>query len=404
MSLLDRIAPTAQRSTEDRGAPPYAIALGYGALAPLAFGLLIFVPVLASWTLDPRTSTEWANALAIASTGFGLTVRGSISVPHNDIDSLHFAPMALTVLLLLIARFAYRPVQHALDDADAGGEEQQRTPVAFGLGFLISSLLVSAVSHAGPAPVRLWTVIPGALVLAVTAVAWSVWRDGVGVNLPWVDAAAERLHLNVRRAFRPAVEGVAVLLTAGALVTFLLVMMRLDRVGKVAALLDVSGSGVALLWFAQFLILPNLILFGAGWLTGAPVVLGGGELSTGSATPTVLPSIPVLGALPEPGQFPGLFALAMLVPVLVGGFIGWRATASMPMLTHLGRKLQVAGSAAGVATVLFAVLVWWSRAGMSPGHLDLIGPSVLAVVRAFVEFALGACLVATGLHFWRRFR
>lgn len=92
------------------------------------------------------------------------------------------------------------------------------------------------------------------------------------------------------------------------------------------------------------------------------------------------------------------------MPVLVGAFIGWRATASMPTLTHIGRKVQVAASAAGVATVGLAVLLWFSRAGMSPGQLDLIGPAWTSVVYGAVELALGACLAATALHFWRRFR
>lgn len=404
MSLLDRIAPTSQRSSDARDTPPYAIAFGSGALAPVAFTLLVFVPVLASWTLDPRTSTQWSNALAMASSAFGLSLRGSISVPHNAIDALHFAPMVATALLLVITRFAYRPVQHALDDAEAAGEEQQRTPIAFGLGFLLSSLAVGALSHIGPAPVRWWTLLPGALLVALGAVAWSVWRDGEGVALPWAQTVADRLHLSVRRAFRPAAEGLAVLFTAGALVVFLLIMMRLDRVGKVAALLDVSGSGVALLWFAQLMILPNLIMFGVGWLTGAPVVLGDGQLSTDAATGTVLPSVPLLGALPEPGALPGYLQAAMLVPVLVGGFIGWRATASMPNLTHIGRKVQVAASAAAVATVGLAMLVWCSRAGMSPGHLSVIGPAWTTVLYAAVELTLGACITAAALHLWRRFR
>lgn len=404
MSLLDRIAPTSQRTSDDRGTPPYAIAFGSGALAPVAFTLLLFVPVLASWTLDPRTSTEWSNALAIASSAFGLSLRGSISVPHNGIEALHLAPMVATALLVVITRFAYRPVQHALDDSDAAGEEQQRTSIAFGLGFLVSTLAAGAVSHIGPAPVRLWTLLPGVVVVVLAGVAWSIRRDGEGVRLPWLEAAAERLHLNVRRAVRPAAEGLGVLFTTGALLVFLLVMMRLDRVGKVETLLDVSGSGVALLWFAQLLIVPNLILFGVGWMTGAPLALGAGNLSTGSAEATILPSVPLLGALPEPGPLAAFFHAVLLVPVLVGAFIGWRATASMPTLTHIGRKVQVAASAAGVATVGLAVLLWFSRAGMSPGQLDLIGPAWTSVVYGAVELALGACLAATALHFWRRFR
>ena len=408
MSLLDRVTPAARTESDGRsvgrGAPPYALAFGYGVLAPVAFALLLFAPVLASWTFDPRTSTQWADALAITASGVGLTLRGSISVPHNEIEGLHFAPMLLTSLLLLLTRFAYRPVPSALDDADAAGEEQQRTPLAFLAGFVISCLGVTAVSLSGSAPVKWWSVLPGAILIALAAVIWSIRRDGTGVELPWAANLAERLHLNVRRSLRPAIEGVGVLLTAGAMVTFVLVMTRLDRVGKVAALLDVHGSGIALLWFAQVLALPNLILFATGWLTGAPVVLGMGELSTSSATATVLPSIPVLGALPEPGALPGVFRLALLIPVLAGAFIGWRATWSMPVLTHLGRKLQVASSAAGLGALVVSILLWWSRAGMNPGRLDLIGPAMTSALWVAGELLVGAVIAAAAVHYRRRLR
>lgn len=404
MSLLDRIAPAPRTDDAGRGAPAYALALGYGLLAPVAFALLLFVPVLASWTLDPRTSTEWVDALAITSTVFALTMRGSISVSHNGIDALHFSPMLLVVLQVVLARFAYRPVQHALDEEQASGDTQQRTAFAFLVGFLVSAVVVTVISLSGPAPAKPWTVVPGAVMIALTAVAWSVLRDGAGVSMPWVESLTDRLHLNVRRAFRPAGEGLTILMVCSALLVFALVMNRLERVGKVAALLDMGGGGIALLWIAQLFALPNLVVFAGGWLTGGSVLLGSGQLSTTAATPTILPSIPVLGALPESGPLPGAFRFIVLVPVLVGAFMGWRATASMPSLTHLGRKVQVAASAAGVASLGLAVLLWWSRAGMSPGQLSVIGPSVWTLLLAAVEFTFGAMVAAVAVHFKRRLR
>ncbi|MBC9958223.1 DUF6350 family protein [Yimella sp. cx-51] len=405
MSLLDRVAPTSVRPSRPSGAGGSLLrSFGYGLIAPVAFGLLLLVPVLAGWTLDPRTSTQWSDALAMASTIVGLSLRGSISVPHNGIEGLHFAPMMLTGLFVALVRWAHRPVQHALDDEGADGSTQQYSALTFAGGVLVASVAVAGLSSTGPAPVTLWTVVPGALLAALAGVAWSIWRDGDGVDLPWWTHAADRLHLNVRRGLRPALESVGLLLLAGTLLTFALVMMQLDRVGKVAALLDVSGSGAALLWLAQAMALPNLVMFALSWTSGAPIALGAGHLTTSESTVTTLPSVPVLGALPEPGALPGWAAAAVLVPMLVGGYLGWRSTAAMPKLTHLGRKLQVAASGCAIAVAVFAVLIWWSRAGISPGALDLFGPSLWTIVLLGCELTFGAAVATTAAHFLRRRR
>lgn len=403
MSLLDRISPSVRAESDPGDPAPYALAFGYGLVAPVALGVLLLIPVIAAWTLDPRTSTAWTDALAIAASGVGLSLRASVSVPHNGIDAVHAAPSLLTILLVVLVRYAYRPVQFAIDDAELDGSAAQRSAVAFGGGFVVSALAVCALSMIGPACVILWSVLPGAVVVVAAGVAWSVRRDGAGTPWPWAQLVADRLHLNVRRGVRPALEGLGLLLLAGTVVSFGLAMMQLERIGKVSALLDVSGSGTALMWLMQLLVAPNFIVFGSAWLTGAPIALGAGSLSTSSATAATLPAVPVFGALPEPGHMPMWAQLMVVVPVLIGGFLGWRAAAALPTLTHLARKIQLALLSTGLFVLAFAVLTWWSRMGMSPGRLDVVGPTAWSVLYAAVEVALGASATTAVLH-WMRIR
>ncbi|GAB3577975.1 cell division protein PerM [Calidifontibacter terrae] len=397
MSLLERTAP--DRSTRSTGVPPYLVALGYGVVGLVALALVLFVPVLLAWTLDPRTTVAWSDALAFTSSLTGLALRGSVSVSSSGIDAVHFSPILLTGLAVVVTRWAYRPVQQRLDDDELPGELQQKAALVFVGGHLVATLLVCAASLGGSAPVRLWTVVPGSLLVSVAGLLWARYRDGEGESWPWLTAADERVHRSVHRALRPAAEGLIVLLSVGAVVIFGTLMFHLERMGKVAALLDVSGSGTALLWLGQLTALPNVIVSGSAWTGGGAVSLGSGQVTLGTVTPATLPSIPLFGILPEAGPLPGWLRLMVLLPVLIGGLIGWRVVSSMATLSHLGSKVRTAATAVGLFTVAFAVLVWLSRAGMSPGKLGVVGPSVLSIVFVGVEALVGALIVALGMHF-----
>ncbi len=399
MTLLERTTP--DRSTRSTGVPPYLVALGYGVVGPVAFALVVFVPILLGWTLDPRTSVAWSDALAFTGTLTGLSLRGSVSVSGSGIDAVHLSPVLLTALAVVLTRWAFRPVQQRLDDDELDGHLQQKAGVTFVAGQLIATLLVCCLSYAGSAPVILWTVLPGALLVTVVGMLWSRHRDGEGAAWPWLEALDERLHRSVHRAVRPALEGLLAMLTVGFVVVFAGMMFHLERMGKIAALLDVSGSGTALLWLAQLTALPNLIVSGAAWTGGGAISLGSGHASLGVVTPATLPSIPLFGILPEAGQLPGVLRLAVLLPVAVGGLIGWRVVASMATLSTLTSKLRTVATAAGLFGLGFVLLGWLSRAGMSPGRLDVVGPTLLSMVFVVLEALLGAMVVAVAWHLRR---
>lgn len=396
MSLLERT--TVDRSTSPTGVPPYLVALGYGAVGVVAFALMLFVPVLLAWTLDPRTTVAWSDALAFTGTLTGLSLRGSISVSASGVDALHVSPILLTALAVVLARWAYRPVQQRLDDDELSGELQQRAALVFAAGHLIATVLVCGLSWAGSAPVTLWTVVPGSLTVSLIGLFWARRRDGEGVELPWLSALEQRVHRSVHRAIRPAFEGLAILLAGGAAVVFAAMMFHLERMGKVAALLDVSGAGTVLLWLGELVAAPNVVVAGAAWTSGGAVSLGSGQVTLGAVSPATLPSIPLFGILPEAGPLPGWARAMMLLPVAVGALIGWRVVSPMATLGHLGSKLRSTATAVGLFTAGFGVLVWFSRAGMSPGKLTVIGPSALSILFVGVEVMIGAIVVALGLH------
>ena len=66
--------------------------------------------------------------------------------------------------------------------------------------------------------------------------------------------------------------------------------------------------------------------------------------------------VPVLAALPQPGDFPWFTALSVLVVVAVGAFVARRALAEVARLSRLRTKLAVALSACTVTALTLAVL------------------------------------------------
>ena len=150
----------------------------------------------------------------------------------------------------------------------------------------------------------------------------------------------------MRRGLRPGVEGAAALLGVGVLVCVGFVVLRFGNVSTLQGELAPGVVGGVVLALAQLLVLPNLGLWAVSFLagTGFSVVEGASATWTGSRT-SLLPMVPVFGALPEPGAFPGWLPAVVLVPVAVGAFVGWRALRSVARLSTERTKLTVAGVA-----------------------------------------------------------
>ncbi len=66
--------------------------------------------------------------------------------------------------------------------------------------------------------------------------------------------------------------------------------------------------------------------------------------------------VPVLAALPQPGDFPWFTGLSVLVVVAVGAFVARRALAEVARLSRLRTKLAVALSACTVTALTLAAL------------------------------------------------
>jgi hypothetical protein len=148
--------------------------------------------------------------------------------------------------------------------------------------------------------------------------------------------------------------------------------------------------------------LPNLALWAVSFVagTGFSAVEGASATWTGSRT-SLLPMIPVLGALPEPGAFPAFVAAVVLVPVLVGVLVGWRALRSVARLSTGRTKVVAVGVAVLVAAGSLGALDVVGGGSLGVARLRDIGaPAGAMALALLMELSLGALLVLA----WDRWR
>ncbi|NNG40063.1 hypothetical protein HJ588_12400 [Flexivirga sp. ID2601S] len=405
MSLLDRARnltglATPQSPAQSRDPRQLAIAAGYGAVGALSLALLLVIPVLLAWAADPHSSVGWTDALSFSGDGWALAHRGHVGVDGSG-RSVVLAPLLLTALALVLARTAAKAMLGYLSERSGAWWEG---PASYVGGYVVTGLVISALAMSGPASPNVFTVLPGALLVGVGGCAWALLRSEEAVAGQAREFVDERVSLSTRRALRPAAEGVLGYLAIGLVIVLALVVFHLGAIGQLNGQLRPGFFGGIVLWLGQLAALPNLVLWAAGWTTGASAQLGAVSVGTGSVHGGLLPMIPVLGAVPDAGPLPFFTTVAPLLPVALGCLVGWRALGRLTTYTSLRTKAVTAAQAAAVTGVLVLLLSWLSTAGVSGGSLDYVGPSLMLVPLLLVELVLGAVVTTLVLHWQRALR
>ena len=200
-------------------------------------------------------------------------------------------------------------------------------------------------------------------------------------------------------AFRAGTGVVAILLAVSSV--FIAIMMAINwiQVIRLYEGLQVSFLGGVMITAGQLAILPNLVVFGASWLTGVGFQIGAGSLISPVATVVgPLPALPITSALPIGELSFGM--IAILVP-LVGAFVAtilirrhsdeirFEFASAWTAAITLGLSIAV------VASVEFGVLAMLASGGVGPGRLQVIGVNpLLAAGVLFVEVAVVSILAA----------
>lgn len=394
MTVIDRIRTV---TADEQGATrPELVAATRGALTALAsWAAVVLVTVLAVLTAggSAGTSVGAGSALWLGLGGARL--------------GLGEATLALVPLLGLVAVVAGARLgaRLSLDEpdgspfVDGGLRDQLASPaVRLGLSWLgghaVVGLLAWAVSAAGPFAVRAPSVLLPVLVVPLLGL--------VLAQPALVEPLVERVPVTVRRALGPGLKGAAALLVVGSLLVAGLVVLHLGRVVHVHSELGVGLGGGVLLVVAQLLALPNLALWAVSWLAGPGFSVSLGADTTWAESQTsLLPMVPVLAAHPDPGAFPWVVRVVVLVPVVVGAWVARDALRGVSRLSRTSTKASAVAAAVAVTAVTLGVLDAVGGGSLGTDRLADIGaPGLRLVLALLASMGVGALLVLAR-DWWR---
>jgi hypothetical protein len=212
-----------------------------------------------------------------------------------------------------------------------------------------------------------------------------------------------RLHWSVRSIMGPAFR-------AGTAITVMLLMVSAFTIAVLIALswiditrlyesVQVSVLGAVVLTLGQLALVPNLVIYGASWLTGVGFSIGTGSLISPLGSQVgPLPAIPILGALPV-GQLE--FGMVSIAVVLLAAFIATlliRKSADeirFEFATAWSAAISLGLSIAFVTASQMGLLAFIASGSAGPGRLSQVGvsPWLVALV-VFVEVGVVSTLAA----------
>lgn len=396
MSLLERVGLA--RPADGRPGPdsPWWQELLPGARAAVGTWLLLALPALLVWVVAPLTTVPWGQAIGVASAGWFLGHGIPVGVGGASVS---LTPLGLWVVFLLLTM---RSVRRLLDASEAAAPgttwERQlvtRTLPGYAGGYAAAAAVGWLLTLAGPARPNVLGVLGVLGVPALATLICLVRRHARGEAAPLVGPLLDRLPRWATRAVRPGVQGAVVLLGLGAVLVLAAVLVRLGTVTGLQSALAPGLVGGVVLVLGQLLLGPNLALWALAWISGPGfAVVDGSHITLSGAQPGLLPMVPVLGALPTGGSFPGWLVGSLALPVLVGVGISFLVARPMARLASWRVKLTTSAAAVAVSALVVTLLALLGSGSVGMERLRHVGPSPLLLGAAL----LGELLVGVLLH------
>ena len=414
MSLLDRARHLTDHSDAAalKGWPLRRRAVLAGVSAAGLSLLVVALPVLLVWVASPQSTVSWTVALGVGADGWLLAHGVSLGVGDA---TLSLTPWLLTAIPLVGAVLAGRRVVALVGDDDKevrrlGHFGAPRVDVLeAGAGF------VGAYTPGRPwawpcSRAARWCTRPRSVrcSAASSCPSWpTCWRCS--------SSSATRSARSSPTSPRPGTAccpgscagpsappcgGWCCSLGSGLLLALGVVVLHLERIGRLYDSLGAGVVGGVVAGLAQLALLPNLGVWALAWMAGPGFGIGdGSHITWTTSDPGLLPLVPVLGALPDPGPLPSWLWLAVLVPIAIGVLVGWRSLRAVSRLSTWQIKAETSATACALCAVALTVAVWLSSGSAGADRLAHVGANPWAVGAALLgELLLGAALTVAGSH------
>lgn len=377
----------------------------------LVVGVGLGIPLLAltaMWAIQYGFAVDWLvfwrAAVDVWLVGHGVDLRASldealaasVGLPVEQATfTVTIAPLGFGLITLLLATRAGRRV------AETPHRSIGAVVAIGGFGVISTLLALSAVHPLARPSIAQGMVLPTLVFMLGFLIGLARTRrheaDDTGSSLrDWIDDWPSSVRALVFTALRGGAAVVAGIVAVSAALASILLAVNFGRVIALYEGLHAGVTGGFALTIGQLAFLPNVVVWVASWLVGPGFAIGAGSsVSPLGSHLGPLPSVPMLGALPETELSFGF--LGLIVPIAVGFLIAAMFRSSLMAELDTDRPLPfLLGTAAGiaaVAAVLLGVLAAASSGAAGPGRLIEVGPNPLAVsLWAFVEIAASATL------------
>ena len=393
IALEARVARSAIRQpTRHEAASPQLgwlpVAVAAGLLSSMAGCALIAGTVVLGWlSAEPGTfhqSLETGTRLWLLSNGVGARVGAA---------TLTLIPWGATaVSAFLVFRSA----------ALAAGRAGRRTHIR-------RVAIATVTASAYLAPVVVGAVVMGnsssslsrlpvvALVIWLSAV-WGAGRVGTAASAGWSAWPAAIAAAVIGAQLTMAVAGAALLATG--------LINHFDRVVALTTGLDAGIAGGIALLILQLAFGPNAVIWAGSYALGAGFSVGTSSVVAPAGTELgLMPSLPILGALPAGGAADVAQLWWLLSGVTAGAVATWIAVRHR-RIAGVGQTSLVGGLSGILAGLIFVCVAWASGGDLGALRLTDLGPrlepllvmapTTMGLAGMMVGFALGL------LHIRRR--
>jgi hypothetical protein len=374
---------------------------------------LIVAPLTLAWFIEGDGSVPWITTLQVAGFAFLLATGVPLQVQSGELvgvvfDSftMSYLPLGMTLVMALLAiRIGYRlSAASSLWPAWIGGA------AAFGGASYGLSLLIAkdAVLVGEWEPLF----IPAAFFGGFLFVS-SLWGNRFelfpGAN---GEEAKERialraglaklhqsLHWSIRTVLGPAtrigVSVIVMLVFASAILLALALSFGWLEVLRLYQGLGLSLLGGIMVTIGQLALLPNLIVYGASWISGVGFAIGTGSYVSPLASQLgPMPALPIFAALPTGGFDRGiLFALVPVVTAFVASILVRKFTDQLrwEYATRFSAALALSFVSATIAALLALALGLLASGSIGPGRFEFLGVDALMFAAViFIEVLIPA--------------